>query len=445
MLVNKTAITHEARRQWQLALPLVTGLLIAVLPGIVDTVLLAPLGTVALAAASITTTTLIIFYSCLYGMVSPVGVLAGQAYGASEPQAIGQVLHHGVPLALAAGLFGAAAMAAFYPLLPYLNQPQEVVSQMKHYWLWMCAMLVPFCMKLVYKSILDSTNRAWTATGLMLITPIANGLLAYGLIYGAFGLPQMGLTGAGVASFLGSLIGLWGLQAYFRFAPAMQPYRTHQPYAWAHFKKQLREGVPIALQYLLEGGAVAVAGVLIGWLGAAALAANQIVLSTMSFLYMLPLGMASAVTIRMAQAVGEKRRGDFRLIGFTGLGLTTLWMLVITAALVIAAKPLAAFFTADSEVQMIAAALFVVVALMQVFDGMQSVSVGALRGLMDNDWPTVVSLVSYWLIALPFAYVLGFMLNWQASGIWLGFGAGLLIASLAMIHRFMRLTDAQNA
>lgn len=440
MQYNKQVMILEAKSQWHLALPLVMGLLIAVLPGIIDTLLLAPLGTLALAAASVTTTTLIIFYSFLYGMVSPISQFSGQAFGAKNAPAIAHILRHGLPIALATGLCGAALMAALYPLLIHLNQPPEVVGSMLHYWLWMSAMLVPFTLKLVYKFTLDSTNRAWTGAALMLITPIANGVLAYGLIYGELGLPKLGLTGAGIASFLGSFIGLLGMMLYFRVAPSLSAYRVKQAYHWQGFRQQLREGFPISLQYLFEGGAVAVAGILIGWLGAQALAANQIVLSLMGFMYMLPLGLSSAVTIRMSQAMGEKRSGDFRLIGFTGLGIVSLWMLITMTVLILVASPLAALFTQDQTVQAIAASLFVVIALMQVFDGLQSVSVGALRGLMDNDWPTYVSVISYWLIALPCSYALGFVFGLQAMGVWLGFAAGLLVAATLLIRRFIKIT-----
>jgi MATE family multidrug resistance protein len=193
-------------------------------------------------------------------------------------------------------------------------------------------------------------------------------------------------------------------------------------------------------QYVLEGGAVAVVGVLVGWLGAIALAANQVVMAVAGVLYMVPLGVAAATGIRVAQAIGGDQRSRLRAIGLAGLATATAWLVVATVLLTVFARPIARAFIDDPAVIGLAAALFFTVGLMQVFDGVQSVSLGALRGMLDSHWPTRVSLLAYWGLAVPLAWVAGIVLDWGLVGLWAGFGIGLAIAAYALLQRFLTLT-----
>jgi len=212
------------------------------------------------------------------------------------------------------------------------------------------------------------------------------------------------------------------------------------------FAEQSREGVPMGLQYLAEGGALAVAGVMIGLLGATALAANQIVFSVASVLYMLPLGMAGAVGIRIAQVLGAGEAWRVQPIGLTAMGLVTVWTVLFTTVLVVAGGEIAGAFVEDRAVVAVATAMFLAVGVMQVFDGIQSVSLGALRALLDNRWPTAVTLTAYWLLALPFGWLLAIPLGFGAAGFWAGFAFGLAVAALLLLTRFLRtgarLTEA---
>jgi MATE family multidrug resistance protein len=263
-------------------------------------------------------------------------------------------------------------------------------------------------------------------------------LLNQALIGGDFGAPALGLTGAGVASFFATALGLAAMAIYAYAAPSMRRYRTPQRLARAGFAAQLREGVPMGVQYFLEGGAVALASVMIGWLGAVALAANQIAFSFGALLYMLPLGMAAAVSIRVAQAVGEGAGMRVGPIGLAALGLVTLWTVAFSLVLVLEGARIAAWFVDDAAVIAVTAGIFFTFGLMQVFDGVQSVALGALRGMLDNRWPTNVSLIAYWLVALPAAYLIGFPLGFGAAGVWFGFGLGLMVAAAMLIWRFRR-------
>jgi MATE family multidrug resistance protein len=421
-----------------LALPLVAGLAASTMMMLVDTAMLGPLGPVPLAAVSLTTSFLIIVYAALYGFLGPVAILVGQAHGAKDDAAVARIVLHGYGLAAAVGAAGAALLALVLFALPWFGQPPAVLAVIGPYWLWMAASLVPFCISLVFKNWFDAIDRPWVGVGFMGLTLAFKALLNQALIGGDFGAPALGLTGAGVASFFATALGLAAMAIYAYAAPSMRRYRTPQRLARAGFAAQLREGVPMGVQYFLEGGAVALASVMIGWLGAVALAANQIAFSFGALLYMLPLGMAAAVSIRVAQAVGEGAGMRVGPIGLAALGLVTLWTVAFSLVLVLEGARIAAWFVDDAAVIAVTAGIFFTFGLMQVFDGVQSVALGALRGMLDNRWPTNVSLIAYWLVALPAAYLIGFPLGFGAAGVWFGFGLGLMVAAAMLIWRFRR-------
>ncbi|MCU0494541.1 MAG: MATE family efflux transporter [Chloroflexaceae bacterium] len=432
------AMLAEVRPLVGLAVPLVAGLTSSTMLGLTDTYFIGALGEVPLAAASLTTSVLLIFFASLYGFLGPVGILVGQAFGAAAQHRIAAVVRHGLALALLGGVAGATLMIAALALLPWLGQPAEVVAVVAPYWVLMALLLVPFCLSLVYKQLYDAVDRPWTGVLLMLVAVVINIPLTWALVEGRLGLPALGLLGAGLSSFIAQTATLLAMVLHHRFAPSMAAYRLPVNWRRAGLVEQVREGVPMALQYLMEGGAVALAGVLIGWLGATALAANQIVFSVSSVLYMVPLGMSASVGIRIAQAAGGQASARLRAIGYTGLALVTVWTALFTVGLTVGGEQIARAFVGEADVIALATVMCLAIGVMQIFDGVQSVMLGALRGILDTRWPTLVSLVAYWLLALPLGYGLAFGLGMGAPGVWAGFAAGLALAAVLLSWRFRR-------
>jgi MATE family multidrug resistance protein len=438
------AMLTEVRPLISLAVPLVAGLTSSTMLGLTDTYFIGTLGPLPLAAASLTTSALLIFFASLYGFLGPVGILVGQAYGGNDQQKIASVLRHGLALALGAGVLGCLLMLALLTLLPFANQPAEVLAIVPSYWLMMALLLIPFCLTLVYKQVYDAIDRPWTGVALMLVAVIINIPLTWALVGGQFGLPALGLLGAGLSSLIAQCVTLLAMMLHHRYAPSMASYRIHSAWQRPGFVEQVREGTPMALQYLMEGGSVTVAGVMIGWLGATALAANQIVFSVASTLYMVPLGMSAAVSIRIAQATGGQAGARLRAIGYAGVALVMVWTSVFTLVLSLGGQQIARWFVASDGVVAIATIMFLAVGVMQICDGIQSVTLGALRGILDNRWPTIVSLVAYWLVALPVGYGLAFWLGVGAPGMWMGFALGLAIAAFLLSRRFWQKSAVQQ-
>ena len=438
------AVFAEIPSLLRLAVPLVIGLAASTLIGLTDTLFLAPLGAEPLAAVALTTGVLLIFYASIYGALSVVGVNVAHAFGAGDTRAIARAVRTGLVYAGILGTACALVMALGLLALPHLGQPPDVLAILPDYWLAMAALLVPFALLIVLKSLYDAIDRPWLGVAFAFLGVGLNLPLNAALIYGIGPFPALGLLGAGLASLIAESCAFLAGFLYWRRARAMRRLRVRAPITGRSLKGLAGEGAPLGLLYAAETGASALAGLMLGWFGATALAANQIVGSIAGLLYMLPLGMASAVAIRIGQAQGAGNTSGLRPIGLAALAVVSAWTLASTLVLLVSGEAIARLIAPDPQTAALAAGLFVVVAAMQVMDGLQSTSLGALRGMRDNAFPAFVSIAVYWGLALPAAYGAAFGLNMGPAGVWAGFGAGLAVASVVLVWRFARLTRARS-
>jgi multidrug resistance protein, MATE family len=439
----KARFASDLRSLMSLALPIVAGLVCSALTGLVDSAVVAPLGNGALAAVSITASVMLVFIATLYGLTNATGVLTAQAFGAGDAVQVSAQRRAGWRLAVVAGLAAAVLMGAVWPVLPTLGQPQDVLAVMAGYWAWSAAALVPMAVLLAYKQLFDAIDRPGCAlAGLAASVPLHAALSTW-FVHGGFGLPALGLAGAGLGSFMANAAAAAGLAMLARRRSALRRW-LHAPAPWREaLTRQRTEGSSMGVQYLFETGANAVAGLLVGAFGAVALAANQITMSVTMALYMVPLGVAAAAGLRIAQAVGGGDRAACWPLARAALAVATAWMGAAGAALAWSGGGIARAFSADEAVIATTAALCLAVALMQVADGVQSVSLGALRGLLDSRWPTRVSLGCYWCLALPAAWIFAQPLGFGPAGVWWGFGIGLSVAALVLTHRLHNITRAE--
>lgn len=429
-------LRQEIRPLTSLAVPIVAGSLGLMMLSLTDSLMIGHLGVTSLAAVSLTTTFLVLVQSATFGFLMPGGILIAQAHGKQDKTDVASILKHSLLIALIAAAISAVLITLCFPLTRLLNQPVAVVEVARPYWIWMAVSIIPSALFQTLKQFYDATDRPWIACGLMGVGVLANVPINWVLIFGHFGFPALGIAGAGLGSFLAMCICFGALAIHVSTSRRMKGYRSQRSrLSKSVFVKQVREGFPMGLQYFLEGGATSIAGVFMGWLGATALAANQIVFSVASILYMLPLGMASAVSIRMAQAYGANQYRRLWRIGYAANGVVVAWMVIITIGLLISGKAIAQLFVADTQVTELASVMFLIVGMMQICDGVQSVSLGALRGILDSRWATIVTLFSYWLLALPLSYVFAFYFSLGAPGIWLGFACGLFIAAFLLFRR----------
>ena len=431
----------EVRPLLRLGVPLMISLASATLIGVVDTIMISPLGTVPLAAAGITTAILIILLSALWGMVTVVSVRVATDEGAGDRLRVSDHIRNGLVLALMAGGLAALLMLAVFPLLGPIGQPDEVIAILFPYWASMAVWIVPFAIFFVLKALFDAVGRQWLGVGFGYLGVLVNIPANYLFIH-VWG---FGLMGAGVASILSQSVSLIAAWSYWRLAPSMAEFRQPAPIRWVKVIRLFREAVPIGIGYAGEGGAYAFLGIMVGWLGATALAAHQVVNAIGGVAYVIPMGLAEAVAIRVGGAVGSGTRHRLRSILKATFAVSFVWQSATAVLFVLFGGLFAAFLSDDPEVIALATSLFVVVAILQVADGIQGASLGALRGMMDTTVPTIVTLLAYWPLALPAAYVLGFPLGYGAVGVWSGYLVGLAIAAVLLPRRFWRMTAPEPA
>ncbi len=202
----------------------------------------------------------------------------------------------------------------------------------------------------------------------------------------------------------------------------------------------LRLGLPVGVQYLSEVGAFAFAAILMGWIGTSALAAHQIAITCAATTFMFPLGISQAVGVRIGQAVGAGTEEMVRIIGFGGLLLSGLIMLISALVYAILGNAIANAFNSDSAVVALTSSLLLVAGLFQIADGVQVTAMGGLRGLADVRVPMILAFVYYWLCAIPIGYIAAFVFGAGAIGIWAGLALGLFIAAVTLTTRFWLLT-----
>ncbi|AOS44400.1 Multidrug resistance protein NorM [Lacunisphaera limnophila] len=434
-MVKLSAITRELRLTLALALPMIVGQVSQMLIGITDAALIGRVGTVELAAAAFTHGVFGLFYIVGIGLLLPVGVFTARDHGAGDPAACGGWLKHGRALALMAGGAAFLLLAGLSTQLHRFGQPPEVVAVVRPFFLLCSLSLIPVFYFQVQRQYLDALGRPWVGTSIMLADVALNALLNWMFIWGNLGAPALGFTGSGVATLLARILAVAAIAIWLRREQAPAG-RLEQ----AKFRAMMQMGVPAAGSLLFESGAFTAAALMMGWLGATALAAHQIALSCAAFTFMVPLGLAMATSIRISKARGEGRPEVLRAIGFGSLGLSSLVMLSFATVFTLAGTLLARGFTPDGPVVELAARLLVVAAVFQLFDGGQVVAAGALRGMTDVKIPTVITFIAYWVLSLPVAYLLAFHTPLGPIGIWSGLAIGLACAAVLLVWRFHRLT-----
>lgn len=423
-----------------LATPMVMGLAASTLIGVTDSIMLAPLGPIPLAAVGLTNAVALLFYSVIYGIISALSVRIGTAWGAGEGRAISGILRSGLILGLLIGAVSAAVMAALLFFLPLLKQPADVIEAIPSYWLLISAFLIPFSVLTAFKSAFEAVERPWLGTGFAFLAVAINVPLNYALIWGIGPFPALGLTGAGLASLLAEALSLAVALLWWRFAPSMRRLRLRRRIDARDMGRTLREGAPLGAMYVIENASVSVATFMIGSFGTIALAGNQVAQSIGGLLYMLPLGVAGAVAIRVAQERGAGNIGALRPIALAAVLVAILWLTIAALFLAFRGEAIARLVISEPEVVALAASIFLVFAPMQVCDAVQSSMLGALRGLSDTIWPAAVSALAYWPIALPLGWFLAHHGGMGPSGVWAGFIVALFGASVALTIRFWHET-----
>ncbi|CAA6691474.1 MULTISPECIES: MATE family efflux transporter [unclassified Lentimonas] len=432
------SLLQENRKTLLLAAPIVAGQLSQMLLGLADTVMIGQVGTVELAAAAFVNTIFHVAFVLAFGLFVAISIQVAHAYGGSRLVDAGESLRHGLFGSVLLGVVLAGCLLVCLPFLDHFGQPEEVVALSPSYLVWLSLSLIPMVPMLALKSYSEAFHNPWPLLWLMLGTVLLNIGLNYMLIFGHWGAPEMGLTGAGLATFLARTVGVavvvWYVLCSKRLSVGL-PERWWAPLQMANFKSLLRIGMPVSVQIVIEFSAFAACALLMGQFGSAALAAHQIALTCATTTFMVPLGLSMALTIRVGHALGGAKKATcVRII--LGAALMAVGVMTISASsFFFFGEAIAGLFTNDVKVIALAASFLTLTGVFQIFDGVQVTVMGALRAMHDVLVPTGINAVSFYVLSIPIGIYLAFYLKVGAVGLWIGLAAGLCISAFILSAR----------
>jgi len=435
MLLNKTHL----KRTIVLALPIVIGQIGQLMLGVADNIMIGQVGAIPLAAASLSNALfnqLMVFGLGVTFALSPLVAASWEAGAEDDVRAL-QENSMLINLVLAALLM--ALIFFLKNILPHLDQDPAVVVLADPYLTILAFSLIPFLVFQTQRQFCDGLSYTRAAMYIMILANLVNIFFNWLLIYGNWGFPQMELNGAGVSTLLTRIFAAAAMMAYVRYSGRLRKFNIRFiGFSWHKqtASRLLKIGIPTGSQYFFEVGAFSGVAIIVGWLGAEALAAHQIALNLASISFMFAFGISSAAAIRVGSESGKGRNGDIRGAGFNAIYIGGAIMLINGLIFIFLRYELVGLYIDNRQVQELAAMLLIIAAMFQVFDGVQAVAVGVLRGLGDVKVPTLLNFIAYWLLSIPIGYFFAFGLGLGLSGVWYGFVTGLGSAAIMLTMRF---------
>jgi MATE family multidrug resistance protein len=412
-----------------------------------DLALIGRLGDAAVAAAALAHTVLFIAFMLGIGLVSAVAPLAAQGFGARSPRQVRASLRVGLWAALIAGV--PLTLSQFYgeKLLLAAGQDPLTAQLAGRYLHGLAWSLVPGWMFIALRSFMGAVNRPEPALWIIFAAVPLNAGLAYALIHGAFGLPRLDIFGAGLATSIVSVAMCLAAAVVCVTRPPFRKYRVFgELFKWdgALMRRLLHLGLPISGASVLEYGVFGAAALLMGRIGTTALAAHQIALQVAAIMFMVPMGISLAATVRVGHAVGRGDPAGARRAGFVAILLGLIFMAAMTLLVALTRQQIPQLFLGESSTAaataQLTASLLVVGASFFIADGLQVVANGALRGRNDTRIPLLFAAIGFWAIGFPCSYLLGFTAGFGPAGVWIGLALGLTVYAALLVWRFHRLT-----
>jgi len=429
-----------------LAAPVVLAELGWVTMGIVDTLMVGRLGAHAIGAVGLAS--MLFFAVAVFAMGLLLGLdpLVAQAFGARRLDECHRWLVDGVWLSILVAVPTVALLYWVRATLDVWGFPDDVLLLVRPYLGILNWSLPPLLLYVAFRRYLQAMNLVRPVMMALVSANVVNAAFNWILIFGHFGAPALGVSGSAIATLLARIfMALFLLVAIVLHEARMRPRLRDTPMGIdpSRLRRLFALGLPAAGQMVFEVGVFSAATALAGRVSADALAAHQIALNMAAFTFMVPFGIASAAAVRVGQAVGRRDpRGAMRA-GWTALVIGVGFMACSAAVFLLFPGVLMRAFTSDRAVVEIGVALLFVAAIFQLFDGLQGVLTGALRGASDTRTAMLWNLVGHWLVGLPLGYLLCFNRGYGVVGLWWGLSAGLVICGVALLivwaHQSTRL------
>ena len=419
-------LRRQMRPTLSLAAPVVIAEVGWVSMQIVDIAMVGRLGPAAIGAVGVGSALFLAFSVFGMGLLLGLDMLVAQAFGARDRAACDRWLRHGVVLALVLTVpLGLLARGAGSRLDVWGFDP-DVLALVRPYFTIVTWSLPLLLLYAAFRRYLQAVSVVRPIMVALVTANVVNAAANWVLIFGNLGAPALGVTGAGWATCV-SRAGMVIVLAAAIARQGVRPWTLTAGVRMTGLRRILGLGWPAAAQAVLEYGAFAAVTLLAGRLDPSTLAAHQIVINLAGLTYMVPLGISSAAAVRVGHAVGRRDAAGASGAGWTAVALGTGFMASAAATFLAAPRTILGAFTADDRVVDVGLTLILVVALFQIFDGLQGVTTGALRGLGDTRTPMLLNLAGHWMVGLPVGYLLCFAIGWGVLGLWIGVSAGLVL------------------
>ena len=437
---------NELRATASLAWPMILSNLTMMLIGVTDVILLGWLGPRELAAGALGHNLAMIFAIFCMGLMTATAPMMASEKG-RRPHSVRDIrrtVRQGFWSALAVMIpIWAILWNAETILLAAGQQPDLAADAAIFVRAYMWSIL-PFICFLVLRNFVAALERPIFAMVVSLGAVIANAVINYGLILGNYGLPQLGLLGAGIGSTITNLLQLGVMLAVVSLHPKFRRYKLLGRWwraDWPRFRQIWRLGLPIGVTMGFEGGVFAIAILLMGLINEASVAAHAIALQIASLTFMVPMGLAQAATVRVGLAYGRRDPLGITRAGWTGFVLGTGFMAVMAVFIYLFPEALIGIFITpvDAETTQVfnlAVSFLSVAAIFQIVDGAQVVGAGMLRGLHDTTVPMYFAAFGYWVVGIGVGAWLAFRQGWDGVGVWTGLATGLAMVSILMLIRW---------
>ncbi|MGD0912785.1 MAG: MATE family efflux transporter [Terracidiphilus sp.] len=431
----------ELRTLVALAIPVVLSELGWTAMGMVDTIMVGRLGPAAIGAVALGN--VVCYTPSLFGIGLLLGLdtVVAQAYGRRDHDECHRWLAQGVYLAFAATPFIMLLLVAAGIGFTHIGITAEVAAPASQYLRLLLWGTLPLLLYSGTRRYLQAVGQVRVVTATYLFANLINWFGNWVLIYGKLGFPALGVRGSAISTVVSRTFMAVALLA---FAWRYERRRGHPLFRhWAgpqlaRLKELARLGLPAGGQILMEVGAFGLATIGIGYITPVALATHQIVLNYASMTFMVPLGISSAAAVSVGHAIGAGDPAHARRAGWLSMALGAGFMILAAIAFLAIPVPLVEVYTHDPRVLAVGPTLFAIAAAFQIFDGIQTVSTGALRGLGETRVPMVANFVGYWVLGLPLGFFLCFVLHRGIYGMWIGLTLALIVIAVALIVRWNR-------
>ena len=440
----KSPIYTEAKELLYLATPLASAQVAQAATGFVDIVMMGWLGQETLAAGGLAATTFGSLLITITGIMLGASPLVATAYGAGNHGRIKELTQQGIWLCLVISLGMMFVLKHFDLLMIHLGQSAAVVAIAKTYLDVILWGFFPALLFALLKSVMSSVSQPRSIISIVIAGTVFNAIGNYVLGFGKFGFPDLGLAGIAAASAMAHWLMAICLLIYINSNSQLQTYqffRNLHHLAPKVIGELLWIGVPVSASLALEIGLFTTTTYMMGALGTEVLAAHQIVFQTIVIIFMIPLGMSFATTIRVGQLHGLADLVGIKRSAYVSMVLGGGFMVVMTIALLLFPSPIISLYLdiqnpVNATVIALVLPMLAIAALSQILDGVQTAAAGALRGLQDTRIPVLLSFASFWGVGITSGYIMGFSLGWGGVGLWAGQLLGVAIAALFFILRF---------